>query len=326
MALSNSQYDAIMRIYSSRQLEDRHQQERRCREVYEKVPQVRMIEDEIGAQAVAGARKLLDGDPDAVEELKRRIRDLREQKAVLLASAGFPPDYMEMRYHCPDCRDTGYIDGKKCRCFKKEEIRLLYAQSNIEEVLKRENFAAFSFDVYDKETVIPEIQMTAAEYMKQVYRWCREYAENFRQKGGSLIFTGGTGVGKTFLSNCIAKELIDQFQSVIYLSSNDLFDVFSKNRFQHETEEEMREMYQYILDCDLLIIDDLGTELNNTFVSSQLFYCINERMIRQKSVIISTNLSPAMLRDSYSDRIASRILSSYMVIPLYGEDIRAKIR
>ena len=193
-------------------------------------------------------------------------------------------------------------------------------------MLKRENFAAFSFDVYDKETVIPEIQMTAAEYMKQVYRWCREYAENFRQKGGSLIFTGGTGVGKTFLSNCIAKELIDQFQSVIYLSSNDLFDVFSKNRFQHETEEEMREMYQYILDCDLLIIDDLGTELNNTFVSSQLFYCINERMIRQKSVIISTNLSPAMLRDSYSDRIASRILSSYMVIPLYGEDIRAKIR
>lgn len=326
MALSNSQYDAIMRIYSSRQLEDRHQQERRCREVYEKVPQVRMIEDEIGAQAVAGARKLLDGDPDAVEELKRRTRDLREQKAVLLVSAGFPPDYMEMRYHCPDCRDTGYIDGKKCRCFKKEEIRLLYAQSNIEEVLKRENFAAFSFDVYDKETVIPEIQMTAAEYMKQVYRWCREYAENFRQKGGSLIFTGGTGVGKTFLSNCIAKELIDQFQSVIYLSSNDLFDVFSKNRFQHETEEEMREMYQYILDCDLLIIDDLGTELNNTFVSSQLFYCINERMIRQKSVIISTNLSPAMLRDSYSDRIASRILSSYMVIPLYGEDIRAKIR
>lgn len=325
MSLNNSQYNAIMRIYNQRQFQDKYEQDQRREEVYQKVPQIRQIEDEISSQAVRCARKLLDGDANAKEELKQHIEDLREQKEVLLSAFGFPADYMEMHYVCPECQDTGYVDGKKCRCFKKEEIRLLYSQSNIEEVLLRENFDSFSYEYYDDRVVIPEIQMTVADYMRQVHTWCKEYVENFEKKGGNLIFTGSTGVGKTFLTNCIAKALIDQYQSVIYLSSNDLFDVFSKNKFHYDTEEEMKDMYQYILDCDLLIIDDLGTELNNTFVSSQLFYCINERLLRKKSTIISTNLSMTMLRDTYSDRISSRIISQYSIIPLYGDDIRTKI-
>ena len=325
MSLNNSQYNAIMRIYNQRQFQDKYEQDQRREEVYQKVPQIKQIEDEISSQAVRCARRLLDGDTNAKEELKQHIEDLREQKEVLLSAFGFPADYMEMHYACPECQDTGYIDGKKCRCFKKEEIRLLYSQSNIEEVLLRENFDSFSYEYYDDRVVIPEIQMTVADYMRQVHTWCKEYVENFEKKGGNLIFTGSTGVGKTFLTNCIAKALIDQYQSVIYLSSNDLFDVFSKNKFHYDTEEEMKDMYQYILDCDLLIIDDLGTELNNTFVSSQLFYCINERLLRKKSTIISTNLSMTMLRDTYSDRISSRIISQYSIIPLYGDDIRTKI-
>ena len=325
MSLNNSQYNAIMRIYNQRQFQDKYEQDQRREQVYQKVPQIRQIEDEISSQAVRCARKLLDGDTNAKEELKQHIEDLREQKEVLLSAFGFPADYMEMHYACPECQDTGYVDGRKCRCFKKEEIRLLYSQSNIEEVLLRENFDSFSYEYYDDRVVIPEIQMTVADYMRQVHTWCKEYVENFEKKGGNLIFTGSTGVGKTFLTNCIAKALIDQYQSVIYLSSNDLFDVFSKNKFHYDTEEEMKDMYQYILDCDLLIIDDLGTELNNTFVSSQLFYCINERLLRKKSTIISTNLSMTMLRDTYSDRISSRIISQYSIIPLYGDDIRTKI-
>ena len=325
MSLNNSQYNAIMRIYNQRQFQDKYEQDQRREEVYQKVPQIRQIEDEISSQAVRCARKLLDGDTNAKEELKQHIEDLREQKEVLLSAFGFPADYMEMHYACPECQDTGYVDGRKCRCFKKEEIRLLYSQSNIEEVLLRENFDSFSYEYYDDRVVIPEIQMTVADYMRQVHTWCKEYVENFEKKGGNLIFTGSTGVGKTFLTNCIAKALIDQYQSVIYLSSNDLFGVFSKNKFHYDTEEEMKDMYQYILDCDLLIIDDLGTELNNTFVSSQLFYCINERLLRKKSTIISTNLSMTMLRDTYSDRISSRIISQYSIIPLYGDDIRTKI-
>lgn len=326
MALSNSQYNAIMRIYSERQFQDRYEQDRRVKEVYEKIPQIRQIDDAISTQAVACARRLLDGDEKARERLRRQIEDLREQKEVLLGALGYPGDYMELHYFCPQCRDTGYVDGKKCRCFKKEEISLLYSQSNIQEVLKRENFSTFTFDYYDDKEVIRQIGMTVADYMRQVYGWCTDYVKGFQDKGGNLIFTGSTGVGKTFLTNCIAKALIDQYQSVIYLSANDLFDIFSKNKFHYDTEEEMRDLYQYVLDCDLLIIDDLGTELNNTFVSSQLFYCINERLVREKATIISTNLSMDMLRDTYSDRISSRIISQYMIIPLYGGDIRTKKR
>ncbi|MEG0369556.1 MAG: ATP-binding protein, partial [Hungatella sp.] len=315
---------AIMRTYNQKQLDNKHDQDRRVQEIYEQIPQIRQIEDAISSQALICGKRLLDGDLTARGNLKAQIEDLREQKALLLSSHGYAADYMEEHYRCADCKDTGYIGGSKCHCFKQEQIKLLYAQSNIDQAIQNENFAVFSYDFYDRTRSVPELGMTVADYMKQVYGWCKEFADNYSTKGGNLIFTGSTGVGKTFLTNCIAKELIDRYQSVIYLSANDLFDVFSKNKFSYEPEEEMRDLYQYILDCDLLIIDDLGTELNNTFVSSQLFYCINERLLRKKGTIISTNLSITMLRDTYSDRISSRIMSQYSIIPLYGDDIRTK--
>ena len=162
--------------------------------------------------------------------------------------------------------------------------------------------------------------------MEQVVATCRGFVEKFDTEHGNLLFTGPTGVGKTFLTNCIAKELIDKYCSVIYLSANDLFEVFSKNRFEYHTEEEMKGMYQYILECDLLIIDDLGTELNNSFTSSQLFYCINERLNSQKSTIISTNLNMNQVADIYSERVLSRISNSYNIIKLFDDDIRLKKR
>lgn len=325
MGLSNSQYNAIMRIYNQNQLENKHSQDERISEVYQKIPQIQALDLAISNQAVACARRVLDGDSQAKADLKEQLKDLKEQKEVLLAAHGFAPDYMEMQYHCHDCQDTGYIGSNKCHCFRQEQIKLLYAQSNIDQIIRTENFDRFSFDYYDNREMIPELGTTVAEYMKMVYGWCKKFVEDYKEEGGSLLFTGGTGVGKTFLTNCIAKELIDRYQSVIYLSANDLFDILSRNKFSYEPDEEMRDMYQYILDCDLLIIDDLGTELNNSFVSSQLFYCINERLVRNKGTIISTNLSPSMLRDTYSDRVSSRIMSRYQVIYLYGEDIRAKI-
>ncbi len=326
MSLSNSQYQAIMRIYNERQYRDKHDLDRRRREIDERIPQIRELEDEIASEAVRGARKFLDGDRNAKEEMKANLEELRGKKSRLLAEGGYPQDYLDMRYHCADCRDTGYIGGQKCHCFMKEQIRLLYAQSNIEEILQKENFSAFSPDVYDAKEKIPELGMTVADYMKRVRGWCLDYVERFEKEKGSLLFTGGTGVGKTFLANCIAKALIDRCQSVIFLSANDLVDVFSRNKFRYESEEDPQDMYRHILDCDLLIIDDLGTEMNNTFVSSQLFYCINERLLRNGGTIITTNLSMSALRDTYSDRVSSRIISGYEVIPLYGGDLRTKVR
>ena len=203
-------------------------------------------------------------------------------------------------------------------------MKLLYAQSNLETVLDRENFSNLSFSYYDDSELIPQIGMTNARYMRQVVGWCSDFVRDFGKKHDNLLFTGSTGVGKTFLTNCIARELIDRYYSVIYLSANDLFEVFSKNRFEYQAEEEIKGMYQYILDCDLLIIDDLGTELNNSFTSSQLFYCINERLNSSKSTIISTNHPLNELRDRYTERVTSRLISKYTIIPLYGDDIRLR--
>ena len=321
MALSNSQYDAIMREYGRQQLENQHQLEARRNEIYRVIPAVRELEAEIASRSVAGAKRLLAGDTGALAELREELADLREQKAILIRAKGYPEDYLTLHYRCPDCEDTGWRQGRKCHCFLRAQMKLLYAQSNLDHVLDQENFSRLSYDYYDSSEIIPELGLTNADYMHRVVAGCREFAADFDRKKENLLFTGSTGVGKTFLTNCIAKELIDSGHSVIYLSAGDLFEVFSRNKFDYDTPEDMRDTYRYILDCDLLIIDDLGTELNNSFTSSQLFYCINERMNMNRSTIISTNLSLKQLRDSYTDRVTSRIMR-YRIIPLYGRDIR----
>lgn len=326
MALSNSQFQEVMRDYQTQQLDNKREQDKRIAQVHERVPQVRVLEQEITTCLAKLARKNLEGDGHACYELKELLADLREQKLVLLKANGFSEHYMEMQYRCRHCQDTGYANGKRCHCFEEARIELLYAQSNIRDLLERENFQKFTYDYFDNKKMVPTLGMTQRAYMELVVRKCKAFIQEFPQKPGNLLFTGSTGVGKTFLTNCIAKELISQSISVIYLSAHDMFEIFSKYKFSYEVEDNIEEVYHSILECQMLIIDDIGTEMNNTFVSSQLFYCINERINRNKGTIISTNLSMDLLRDTYSDRVTSRIVSHYTTIPLYGEDIRVKKR
>ena len=253
MALSNSQYDAIMREYGKRQMENQHSQEARKKEVYEKVPAVKELEAEIAERSVACARKLLEGSQEAIYELREKLADLKEQKALLIKAAGFPDDYLELHYRCKNCKDTGWVDGHKCHCFLRAQMKLLYAQSNLERVLEQENFDKLSFKYYDNSQIIPEIGMTNADYMNRVVKSCLDFVKNFDSEHDNLLFTGSTGVGKTFLTNCIARKLMDSYHSVIYFSAGDLFDVFSKNKFDYDQTEEMKDTYRYILECDLLI-------------------------------------------------------------------------
>ena len=322
MALSNSQYNAIMRVYNKRQFRNKRDQDERIREIYEKLPQVEALNDEIAASMAQAGRKKLQGDEEGVKALKQEAEALKNQKLRYLERNGYPADYMQMRYHCPVCRDTGYVDGKKCRCFRQMEIEILYDQSNIREVLERENFDTLSMAYYDRERIDERSGRTVYEYMSMVIEESHRFVENFGKEKGSILFTGSTGCGKTFLSNCIARELIRQYYSVVYLTATDMFDVLSESRFSGRDEEEARDKAAYILDCDLLIIDDLGTELINTFTASQLFYCINERLNRKKGTIISTNLALNRMQDEFTERVTSRIMSQYKVLPLLGEDIR----
>lgn len=319
MALKNTQYDSIIRDYNKKQLYHRYVQDKHLHEIYEKLPQVKIIDESISSMSVDCAKKLLNGDQESLSLLKEEIKKLSSKRIQILESNGFPADYLELQYDCKACQDTGYIEREKCHCFKKAAISLLYSQSNIKDILEYENFEHFSYDYFSDTQKDPVTGLTPLSSIKMAVTEARDFIDTFDTGFKNLFFYGNTGVGKTFLSNCIARELIDSFHSVLYFSSFQLFDVLAKHAF-HKTEEETS--YEYIFDCDLLIIDDLGTELTNSFVSSQLFLCVNERLIRNKSTIISTNLSLNNLIETYSERTFSRISSNYKMIKLTGNDIR----
>lgn len=322
MALSNSQYDAIIRTYEQKQLHNRNVIDKRYETAYQQVPELKRIHESISALSVQQARKLLEGDENALEDLKSQIQTLSKEGTRLLCSGGFPSDYLEPVYECKDCKDTGYINNEKCHCFQRAIIDLLYTQSNLKHVLQKENFDTFSLMYYSNNHVDPKTGISSLTNIKKAYAVAKDFVNTFANDFRNLFLYGDTGVGKTFLSNCIAKELIDKSYSVLYLSSFELFDSFAKSRFGKDDNAE--QMNAHILDCDLLIIDDLGTELANSFTVSQLFLCLNERLLRRKSTIISTNLSLESLVNIYSERTFSRITSNYTMLKLTGDDIRIK--
>lgn len=327
VALKNTQYDEIMRIYHRRQLDDKRALDARTAQVRQALPVLDEIDAKIASLSVSKARRYLDGDDSALANLQEEIASLASDRKKALRKAGYPEDYLDMHYVCPDCKDTGYIDGEKCHCFRQAVIDLLYTQSNIREILNTENFNTFSFEYYSDKIQNSSTGLGALTTMKRLVAECRDYLAHFDDPDTfeNFFFYGDTGVGKTFLSHCIAKELIDTAHSVIYFTAFELFDLFSKTTFGRGDDlEELQQMHSYIFDCDLLIIDDLGTELTNSFVASQLFLCINERLLRRRSTIISTNLAMSVFRDTYSERVFSRISSGYKMRKLFGDDIRIR--
>lgn len=324
MALNQSQYNAILRMYDQKQLHNRRIMEERRNEILSRLPRIKEIEDSISSLSVKQARKLLDGDEGALALLKQQLHSLIAEKSQLLLSAGYPQNYMEPVYECADCKDTGYVNNEKCHCFKRAEIDMLYTQSNLQEVLNEENFDTFSFRYYSANHVDSATGRSSLDNIKEVYRECRDFVDTFSSSFRNLLLYGNPGIGKTFLSHCIAKELIDKSHSVIYFTAFELFDIMAKSRFEKNPVAET--MYEHIFNCDLLIIDDLGAETSNPFTVSQLFHCINERLLRKKSTIISTNLSFDSLKETYTERTFSRIMSNYKMLKLTGDDIRIKKR
>ena len=313
MSLTNTQYDIILRDYENRQLHNRHELERKTAYVYDHVPGYRELEEQIASVSVSQGKKYLSGDEGAMEELKVLLAEMSTRKKQLLSEAGLPENYLNPVYTCPDCQDTGYIDGQKCHCFKQAMITLLYEQSNIQEILQNDNFRSLSYEYYEGEDL---------SRFKNAVMTCQNFIKNFNSDYHNLFFYGTVGTGKTFLSNCVAKELIESGHSVIYFSAAGLFDLLSRYSFDFKNKEDERDRYADLYQCDLLIVDDLGTELTNQFVASRLFSLLNERHMGKKATVISTNLSLEELRNRYSDRIFSRITSHYKLCKLTGPDIR----
>lgn len=318
MPLTNSQYEALEKEYDQTRRNNQTILSRRQAKIEKQFPAIQELTASVATLSAEAARAMLDGDLSLKEQLPKKLELIRQRKAALLLSAGFPEDYLDPIYTCPSCRDTGYLireDGTKakCSCLRNREIQILYDQSRIREKLEQENFQTLSEQYYQGEDL---------KRFQIARKGSKNFVQNFKQDYRNLLFYGNVGTGKSFLSGCIAKELLDQGYSCIYYSASSLFDSIAHFSFDYR-ERDAKQLYsEELYSCDLLIIDDLGTELTNSFVASALFSLLNERALRRKSVIISTNLRPDEIRDRYTDRIYSRMVSSFDLYKLTGSDIR----
>ena len=327
MGLSKYQFNKIMRNYDRLQIDSEQIRSAREKELMETAPEYFETDKKIADNAMQFARAMFVMPSDEAEEklaaLRRDTERLGKRKTEILLSHGYPADYLEPVRHCKLCNDTGFVQGERCRCFKKAALELIYAQSNIQESIKQENFSSFRLDLYDDEKVDKRVNLTSREQMKKNYHTAVSFVTNFGNEYKNLLFYGHSGLGKTFLTNCIASELLKEGITVLYMTAHSLFDAFGKE-IHTEDGIEPTEDTDYILNCDLLIIDDLGAELSNAFTISRLNLCINERLLNRKSTVISTNFTLPEIERTYGERNFSRIVGNYEPVYFFGDDIRLK--
>lgn len=319
---------SILIEYEKKRDDALYKQQSRKQEVYSKIPQIKDIDIEI-KQASIDLSKCIIENPinyqEVTNKLKSKIEKLKREKAILLTENNIPLEYLNINYTCNKCQDTGYLNnGKKCSCFKQELINRAYGMSNLENVLKKENFSNFDINIFSDKNMEEE-EKSPRENMMNILNISEGFVINFEKENReNLLFYGQTGLGKTFMANCIAKSLLDKGYIVIYQTAFKIMDIISNhkfNRYNSSGEDE----YNLLFTADLLIIDDLGTEFTNSFTNTEIFNIVNTRLLEGKKMIISTNLSPKEFADTYTDRTFSRIFSNFIPLKFYGDDLRWEI-
>ena len=289
-------------------------------EAYEKQPRLKQIDLALRKSMVLAAQAAFTKGQDATQallEVKEANLALQQEREALLA-ANFAPGWLDDSPICPHCGGNGYVGAVMCQC-----LRELCRQEQKQELMQLtcgiERFDAFRLDYYPAETD-PVFGVSPRLLMERNLQICKKYADTFGKESGNLLFVGGTGLGKTYLSACIANEAAEKGASVAYESAPNLFAKLSKNQF--EGDDMTRADCARLTDCDLLIIDDLGTELTNAFVIASLYSLVNERLLSGKSMIISTNLNIDEISQRYSPQIASRLAGAFRGLTFLGKDIR----
>ena len=312
----------------TRRREERQaRQEEQRRQVYARLPRVAEIDGLLRrtmAQVIAAALRE-GGDPAAqVADIRRKNQALQAEQAQLLTGHGFPADALEDKPLCAKCGDSGWVGSDMCDCLK-----VLCTQEQIRELSQLLDLGEQSFDTFDLGFYSPEVWpawgRSPRENMEKVLKICRDYAQNFgRYYFNNLFLSGSTGLGKTFLSACIARTVSENGFSVVYDTAGEVFARFETQKFSRDEEDarEARDDTRRYLRCDLLILDDLGSELTTPFVQSVLYQLVNSRLTAEKRTVISSNLTMDDVRGRYSPQIASRLEGEYRVLPFFGEDIR----
>ncbi|MDR2167203.1 MAG: ATP-binding protein [Clostridiales bacterium] len=289
--------------------------------LYARLPRVKAIDEKMSNLGLKLARLMLrDGEAAKIAALRQENDALVKEREALLYENGYDEAFFTDAYKCAYCEDSGFAGDEHCHCLKQRVLARYFEMSNLGKILDHENFDAFNINYYADRTD-PAHGISPRANMERVWDICLKFEQNFGKKFENLYFYGETGLGKTFLSNCIARELLNKGHTVIYTTAAQLFRQVEDIRFNRD-KTRAQALIAAIYEVDLLIIDDLGTEFITTVTASELFSFINTRLINKKPTIISTNLSPADLEDNYYDRITSRILGEYTTLHFIGEDIR----
>ncbi len=301
-------------------------QQRRIDEVYRKVPEISELDRQMRSQMTQLVRLTISRSPDVkkqVEELGRQNLALQQRRAELLVENGYPVEYLDEIISCPKCRDTGVYRDGVCSCLDTLYKREVTGELGV--LLRRgdESFDQFDLSYYPTE-YDPVRQLYPRETMRKILAICKRYPEQFPKEAANLLLSGGTGLGKTFLSACIAREVADKGFSVCYDTTSAALDAFEKQKFSRNEEEaedaaaRVREM----LACDLMILDDLGTEMLTSMSLSALYTLINTRLVNGLKTIVSTNCDLEALRLRYTPQIVSRLEGEFTYLPFVGSDIR----
>ncbi len=289
-------------------------------ELYSAVPRLKEIEkllSDSGLNAVRCVISKTKNVSDVIEKLRDENLKLQQERSMILKSLNLPEDYLELSYSCKICQDEGFVEGKMCECYMRELKRHAYNNLNKSSHLQLSDFSLFNLNYYP-DTVPAGSSVSIRNRMEQIYNYCLTYSKNFNPKSGSILMSGATGLGKTFLSLSIASAVIEKGYGVIYSSAQNLLNTLEKEKFSNTDSNTLNDIF----DCDLLIIDDLGTEFSTAFTVSTVYNIINTRINMCKPVIISTNLSLSELQETYSERIVSRFIGEYTILKFAGNDIR----
>lgn len=291
---------------------------RRQRLAYKRLPGLRAIDARL-AELVGETAQSVWGGGRSIDQIREESLSLQADRAELLVSGGFPADWLDGAWSCSKCHDTGYVEGRMCSCLREEYDRQRAASLSALLKLGNERFEAFDLTYYS-DTPDPSTGISPRSQMKLVYDFCLDYAAHFGKNSLNLLFRGGTGLGKTFLSACIARVVSGKGFSVVYETVVDALGAFETQKFRPD--ESADDRVDRLLDCELLILDDLGTEMVTEFSRSALYTLINTRLLRGGRTIVSTNLDWASLRAVYTPQICSRLEGEYQDLPFTGTDIR----
>lgn len=313
--------EKVIKHYEYLRQEETNALAKRRAEIEKKLPWILELEKRIGKLCVDMSLQLLRPMEDKekfLEERRKEITVLRAKMGEGLCSSGYEVDYLTHRYNCIHCKDTGYVGSVRCSCFKKQLVRIYFEGSPLKPLLKINNFDTFNLEYFSPRR--DGEKESARKNMDRNVSLAWSFINTFNEPGSNLLFYGNSGTGKTFLSYCIAKELLDKGYLVVYKTSDELLKDLKQIRFNDgEALEEL------LLQCDLLIIDDLGTEPINDFSKTELFNLLNKRLLGSKKMIVSTNHTLETLSLTYSERITSRLFGNFTLLKFFGDDIRVKL-